>query len=77
MDVARAAQPHRVLDLGLEVAQVGDRRGRDVGDLVRHRDQRRALALAEHVAGLGPTACVVAVRAAGGVAPERWTPVFM
>ena len=27
--------------------------------------------------GSAPTACVVAVRAAGGVAPERWTPVFM
>jgi len=27
--------------------------------------------------GSGPTAWVVAVRAAGGVAPERCTPVFM
>ena len=27
--------------------------------------------------GSAPTASVVAVRAAGGVAPERWTPVFM
>jgi len=27
--------------------------------------------------GSRPTACVVAVRAAGGVAPERCTPVFM
>ena len=27
--------------------------------------------------GSGPTASVVAVRAAGGVAPDRWTPVFM
>ena len=27
--------------------------------------------------GSGPTAGVVAVRAAGGVAPERCTPVFM
>ena len=27
--------------------------------------------------GAGPTGCVVAVRAAGGVAPERCTPVFM
>ena len=52
VDVARAAQLHRVLDLVLEVAQVGDRRGGDVGDLVRHRDQRGALALAEDVAGL-------------------------
>ena len=50
VDVARAAQLHRALDLVLEVAQVGDRRGRDVGDLVRQRDQRRALALAEDVA---------------------------
>ena len=78
VQVARAAELHRALDLGLEVAQVGDRRGRDVGDLVRHRDQRHVLALAEDVAGLGRRpACVVAVRAAGGVAPERCTPVFM
>ena len=41
-----------MLDLGLEVAQVGDGGGGDVRDLVRHRDQRRALALAEDVAGL-------------------------
>ena len=27
--------------------------------------------------GCSPTACVVMVRAAGGVAPERCTPVFM
>ena len=27
--------------------------------------------------GSGPTAMVVAVRAAGGVADERWMPVFM
>ncbi len=27
--------------------------------------------------GFGPTGMVVAVRAAGGVADERWTPVFM
>ena len=52
VQVARAADLHRALDLVLEVAQVGDRRGRDVRDLVRHRDQRRALALAEDVAGL-------------------------
>ena len=43
---------HRALDLRLEVVQVGDGRGRDVRDLVRHRDQRRVLALAEDVAGL-------------------------
>ncbi len=49
VQVARAADLHRGLDLRLEVAQLGDGGGRDVGDLVRHRDQRRALALAEHV----------------------------
>ena len=39
---------------------------------------RQVLALAEDVARLGsPTAMVVAVRAAGGVADERCTPVFM
>ena len=56
VQVARAAQLHGALDLGLEVAQVGDGGGGDVRDLVRHRDQRRALALAERVARLGPTA---------------------
>ncbi|MEI2716204.1 MAG: hypothetical protein V9E98_04280 [Candidatus Nanopelagicales bacterium] len=67
-----------VLDLGLEVAQVGDRGGGDVGDLVGHGDAGQVLALAELVArDVRPTAWVVMVRAAGGVAPERCTPVFM
>ena len=50
---ARRGSPSRVCTLCLEVAQVGDGGGGDVGDLVRHRDQRHALALAEHVARLG------------------------
>jgi hypothetical protein len=70
-------EAHRVPDLGLEIAQVGDRRRGDVWDLVRERDQRRALALtprrpglvADRLRGRGPTA--------GGVAAERCTPVFM
>ena len=53
VEVARAVELHRPLDLRLEVVQVGDRRGRDVGNLVRHRDQRRVLALAEDVPRLG------------------------
>jgi hypothetical protein len=65
------------LDFFLEVAQVGDRGGGDVGDAVRHGDQRHVLALAEGVARLRADAMVVAVRAAGGVAEERCTPVFM
>ena len=52
MEVARAVQRHRVLDLRLEVVQVGDGRGRDVRNLVGHRDQRNVLALAEMVAGI-------------------------
>jgi len=36
-----------MLDLGFEVAQIGDGGRRDVGDLVRERDQRQVLALAE------------------------------
>ena len=53
VEVARAAELHRPLDLRLEVVQLGDGRRRDVGDLVRHRDQRHVLALAEGVARLG------------------------
>ena len=77
VDVARAAELHRPLDLRLEVAQLRYRRGGHVWDLVRHRDQRRVLALAEDVARLFADRLRVAVRAAGGVAPERCTPVFM
>ena len=77
MHVARAVELHRALDLVLEIVEVGDRRGRDVGNLVRHRDQRRALPLPEDVARLVPDG--LRVRRAGRrrVALERWTPVFM
>jgi hypothetical protein len=45
---------------------------------VRHGDRRDELALAElRCPGSGPTGMVVAVRAAGGVAELRCTPVFM
>jgi hypothetical protein len=47
------------------------------GDLVRHRDLRQVLALAEGVARCVADGGVVAVRAAAGVADERCTPVFM
>ena len=78
VQVARAVEVHGPLDLGLEVVQVGDRGGRDVGDAVGHGERGQVLALAEGVARVrGPTASVVAVRAPAGVAPERWTPVFM
>ena len=49
-----------------------------------NRRQTRVLAISgallpvpKTLPGSAPTACVVAVRAAGGVAPERCTPVFM
>ena len=54
VQVARPAERHRLLDLGLEVAQVGDRGGRHVGDLVGHRDPRGVLALPELVARRRP-----------------------
>ena len=47
VQVAGAAKRHRVLDLGLEVVQIVDRRGGDVRDLVCHRQPRHVLALAE------------------------------
>ena len=53
VDVARAVDAHRLDHLALEVVQVGDGRGRDIGNAVRDRDLRHALAGAEHVAGLG------------------------
>ena len=53
VQVTGAPELHRPLDLVLEVAELGDGCGGDVGDLVRHRDQRRVLALAEDVARLG------------------------
>ena len=77
MEVAGAAHLHRALDLGLEIVELGHGRSSHVQDLVRHRDQRRVLPLAEHVAGLVSDRTVFAVRAAGGVALERCTPVFM
>ena len=54
VDVARTVELHRALDLVLEVVQVGDRRRRDVRDLVRHRDERGVLALPEDVARARP-----------------------
>src|SRR5579864_8817984 len=45
-------EPHRPLDLGLEVAQIGDRRRGHVRDLVRQRDQRGALSLPPRRAGM-------------------------
>ncbi len=51
VDVARAAELHRAPDLGFEVAEFRHGRGRDVGNLVSHRDQRQVLALAEARAG--------------------------
>ena len=55
--------------LGLQVPQIGDGRGGDVGNLVRHRDQRHVLALAEPVTRLG-TDCL----SGGGAGPlaRRW-----
>jgi len=75
--VARAAELHGAAHLGLEVAQLGHRGGRDVGNLVRHRDHRQVLALPEAIARGIAHGNVVLVRAAGGVAEERCTPVFM
>src|SRR6185312_5069520 len=53
VQVAGAVEVHRPGGLVLQVAQVGDRGGRHVGDLVGHGDQRDVLALAEVVARLG------------------------
>ena len=54
VEVAGAALLHRPLHLGLEVVEVGDRRGRDVRDVVGHREAGQVLALAEDVARLRP-----------------------
>ena len=54
VQVAGAVEVHRPGGLVLQVAQVGHGGGGHVGDLVRHRDQRGVLALAEPVARLGP-----------------------
>ena len=53
VDVARAVNAHRLDHLALEIVQVGDGRGGDIGDAVGDGDLRHALAGAEHVAGLG------------------------
>src|SRR5450631_2334505 len=54
VNVARAVNPHRVLDLALEVAKIGNARRRDVGNAVRHRDARNVFAGAEDIARRGP-----------------------
>ena len=54
MDVTGAMDLHRAFDLELEIVELGDRRGRDVRDAVRHGETREVLALTEHVARLGP-----------------------
>ena len=78
VEVARAAELHRPLDLVLEVAQLA----RSVA--VATYGMPCAIAIAgtflpcpKAFPGCSPTAMVVAVRAAGGVAEERCTPVFM
>src|ERR1700730_546137 len=50
VNVARTVNPHRDLDLALEIAQIGNARGRDVGNAMRHRDARHVLAGAEDIA---------------------------
>ena len=52
VDIARAVNAHRLDDLALEIVQVGDGRGRDIGNAVSDGDFRHALAGAEDVAGL-------------------------
>ena len=52
LDIARAVNAHRLGHLALEVVQVGDGRGRDIGNAVRDRDLRHELAGAEDVARL-------------------------
>ena len=78
VDVARAVDRHCLLHLGLEVAQVGDRRRRHIRDLVRERDQWRALALTPrvHRAPRRRPASWSCAPPAGSRA-ERCTPVFM
>jgi hypothetical protein len=78
VDVLGPANADGPLDLVLQVAQVGDGGGGDVGDAVGHGDQGdRFLPWPKTLPGSGPTGMVVAVRTAGGVAEERCTPVFM
>ena len=77
VDVAGAADRHGPGHLRLEVVQVRHGGGGHIGNAMCHGQDWHVLALSERVPGWGPTASVVAVRAAGGVAPDRWTPVFM
>ncbi len=51
--VARAANAHGACHLRFEIAQIGDTRGRDVGNAVRHGDARHVLAGAGDVARRG------------------------
>ena len=63
--------------LRLEVTQVGDRRGGDIRNVMRSAISGANLPWPHGAPGSSPTACVVAVRAIGGVAAERCTPVFI
>ena len=53
LQIARAVQDHRLFDLGLQIVQIGHGGGGDIGDFMRHGDQRHVLALAELGAGFG------------------------
>jgi hypothetical protein len=65
VDISGALDAHGPGHLGLEVVEVGDAGGGDVGDVVGHGDQRQVLAGAEDVAGLVPD------RGRGGGARRR------
>ena len=78
VDVARATEFHRALHLRFEVVQFGDGRRGDIRNLVRHGDHAAGSCLGRSAhRSQSPTGIVVFVRAAGGVADERCTPVFM
>src|ERR1700694_1335981 len=64
VNVARTVKPHRDLDLALEIAQIGNARGGDVGNAVRHRDARHVFAGAEDIAWGRP-------QCRGGGGPRR------
>src|SRR3954468_18415028 len=75
--VARAAHPHRVLTLYSRSRRSAIVAVATYGISCAIAISGALLPWPNELPGASPTASVVAVRAAGGVAPERCTPVFM
>ena len=78
VEVARAVELHRALDL-LPRGRAARRpsRSRRTGSRAPSRSAARSCPGRRRCPARAPTGFVFAVRAAGGVAPERCTPVFM